>query len=763
VGGKQPPASVSAKAHHAVPVPAGFFAPALVTVISLPLGFLFALGIQGTPLTYVISIVSFGLLTSLDLKTGFSRSTLGFIVTLLTLSYILQNSSLPPGISPSGDFSIILTALPPAIGVFFSTILFTRKQRYRIPKQNILATFGTGVGLVIGASTNPNANLIGSTLLSSSFFILLGLAANSIQMVLLFFLDKFWQTKRFSMAILPPAFFSYNAIIGYTYFTSPSSDHAYVFFSSLAFLPILALAAIGASGLAVRMLKAPTKILSRAVKTPITPITPVTPAVPPKVTVTGDHSLKQGHIETIRIATESEGRPRDMASVKAIIQTPAGRSDSVRLSHDSVGRYNAWYQPAKPGNYNVHITVTSKARQTSNESFSFTVQQSQPQQAPHPQPPAGQAHPISPPAPIQHPQPPPPPKPQASPVLQPPSILSTRQGLPTLNSWDPKLWVNAEIHGYRIKEHVATGATGYVLRATFGQAGTEMALKIPILKTSSGTTALEETMSEATRLLELSGQSKYVVQIRGILVDRLNVQEIVKGDTALYYRSPPAIVMEYMRGGTAKKLIEDPDYEPLYYSEKWGGIVVLLGQMMAMALDMIHKAGFVHLDVKPQNVLFNSKPPSIGQEMLDQMLSGALLPKLADLGSAVRTGGKVTQFTSEYAPGEQVLGSGAAASMDVYALGSSLYTMMTRTPVHSSKLIEAMNNVTTNPNSNKQANELRSIWDSFNPDFARIDPKFSAAVGVLKEMLAMDPRRRPEAGSIASSLQKLVDKHGLPM
>src|SRR5438309_2367759 len=142
------------------------------------------------------------------------------------------------------------------------------------------------------------------------------------------------------------------------------------------------------------------------------------------------------------------------------------------------------------------------------------------------------------------------------------------------------------------------------------------------------------------------------VQIRGVLVDRLNVQEIVKGNIALYYRSPPAIVMDFMKGGTAKKLIEDPAYEPLYYSEKWGGIVVMLGQMMAQALDMVHKAGFVHLDVKPQNVLFTSKPPLTGQDMLEQMVAGSLVPKLADLGSAVKSGGKVIQFTSEYAPGE---------------------------------------------------------------------------------------------------------------
>jgi hypothetical protein len=770
VGGKQPQASVLAKPHHGLPAPTGFFAPSLVTVLSLPLGFAFALGFQGDTLTYAITVVSFGLLTALDLKTGFLRSVLGFGATLLTLSYILQNSAFSSQISPSGGFSFLFVALPPAAGVFFSTILFSRRERYRVPKQMILATLATGVGLIVGASRSSGSNLIGSSLISASVFIGLGLAANSLQMGLLFFLDKFWQTRRFSMAVMPPAFFSYNAVIGYLYITSPSPGLAYIFFSSLGFLPILAVAGIVASGLAVRMLGAPVpaKISSGPAKIS-------TPSVaPPKVRVSGDHSIKLGHVETIKIATESEGKPRDMATIDASIQTPAGKRDQLRLSHVSVGRYNAAYAPGKPGNYNAHIVVTSKTHQTSKESFSFSVQ---PQPVVHPPSPGARPSPsVSHSPPVSRPAPPPPipvQRPSPPPVVSLPPLPSAplpKTGLPSLDKWDPRVWVNQEIHGYRVIEHVATGATGYVLGATFGQAATEMALKIPILKMTSrvravneptaGTITLNETMSEATRLLELSGQSKYVVQIRGVLVDRLNVQEIVKGNTALYYRSPPAIVMDFLKGGTAKKLIEDPQYEPLYYSEKWGGIVVMLGQMMAQALDMIHKAGFVHLDVKPQNVLFTSKPPLTGQDMLDQMVAGSLVPKLADLGSAVKNEGKVVQFTSEYAPGEQVLGEEADPSMDVYALGATLYTMLTRTPVHSNTLIEAMNNLSNNPSSNKAASDLESAWDSFSPDLSKIDPKFSAITPVLKDMLAKDPQRRPDAEKVVNSLQKLVDKHG---
>jgi len=188
--------------------------------------------------------------------------------------------------------------------------------------------------------------------------------------------------------------------------------------------------------------------------------------------------------------------------------------------------------------------------------------------------------------------------------------------------------------------------------------------------------------------------------------------------------------------------------------------VMLVGHMIATALETIHKDGFVHLDVKPQNILFNLKPPVTGQEMMSQLLSGALLPKLADLGSAVKTGGKVRQFTSEYAPGEQVLGIGARSSMDIYALGATIYTMLSKTPVNSRKLIDRMNDMIRDPGSGKTADAVRSAWNSFAPDFTRIDPKFSSIIPVLKEMLAKDPENRPPAAAVASSLRNLADKQG---
>src|SRR5260370_32707030 len=116
-------------------------------------------------------------------------------------------------------------------------------------------------------------------------------------------------------------------------------------------------------------------------------------------------------------------------------------------------------------------------------------------------------------------------------------------------------------------------------------------------------------------------------------------------------------------------------------------MVMMIGCMTSTGLEMNHNEGCVQLDVKPQNILFNLRPPATGQEMREQMKSGTLVPKLADLGSVVRIGGKVGQFTSEYAPCEQVLGDSTASSMDIYALGATIYNMLTKIPVNSKKLI----------------------------------------------------------------------------
>src|SRR2546427_1771199 len=733
--------SVLQPSHYKLSLRPDYFAPALA---ALPVGFLLASGIRGDPYFLVLSVVVLGILTSLDTRSGPLKTALGFLISILGLIYAVEASSIGSSLSLSAYPSLILVSLPPALGVVISALLFSSKTRFRIPKENILASLAASIGLGLAStSVTPALDVV---LLRSLVFVPLALAGNSAQMGILHILEKFLRAKKSALVMMPSLFFSLNSLTVLAYFVSQDPNLEYTFLSSLVYVPLLAVIGSVTAGLAGRI--QPKPLIGPKPQTGPRPLTS-----PPVIAIAGDRLIKQGYMETIRITTNTSGRPTDVTNINATLTIPTGKREPLKLPHNSAGKYTVSYLPRQSGTYTLQVAAAAK-NLSSTETFSFTVQS-----------------PPAPPSPPKHVTPPPqsqpsinlPSPPRAlppTPVQHPKqSPTPTPIGISRLDDWDPRAWVNQDVNGYIVKERTATGATVYVLRASFGTAGSEMALKIPILKTTTGAAALNETMAEATTLLELSGQSKHVVQIKGILVDRMNIQEIMKGDTGLYLHSPPTIVMEYMRGGNAKRLVEDPSYDALYYSEKWAAVVMLMGQMISTALETIHGAGFVHLDVKPQNILFTATPPPTGQDTLEQMVSGKISPKLADLGSAVRTGGKVVQFTSEYAPVEQVLGSGADPSMDIYALGATLYSMLTKTPVHSKRLIEAMNNMISNPESNRAGDELRSLWKSFNPDFTRIDSKFSSIVPVLAEMMAKEARRRPAAREVSSSLKNVAGKY----
>ena len=84
----------------------------------------------------------------------------------------------------------------------------------------------------------------------------------------------------------------------------------------------------------------------------------------------------------------------------------------------------------------------------------------------------------------------------------------------------------------------------------------------------------------------------------------------------------------------------------------------------------MHGKGYVHSDVKPQNILLSKKPKDPSD-----LLSVDF--KLGDLGSAVRAGKPVIQATVEYYPLEIFIDV-TRPSIDVFALGIILYRPLTR-------------------------------------------------------------------------------------
>jgi serine/threonine-protein kinase len=131
----------------------------------------------------------------------------------------------------------------------------------------------------------------------------------------------------------------------------------------------------------------------------------------------------------------------------------------------------------------------------------------------------------------------------------------------------------------------------------------------------------------------------------------------------------PYVVMEYVRGRTLREVLEDR--RRLDPAES----LAVLEQMLA-ALAVAHRAGLVHRDVKPENVLV-APPPNGSGDLVDSVV------KVADFGLAhpvevgQRGGGGQLLATAEYVAPELVADGRADPRADVYSTGICLFEMLT--------------------------------------------------------------------------------------
>lgn len=109
------------------------------------------------------------------------------------------------------------------------------------------------------------------------------------------------------------------------------------------------------------------------------------------------------------------------------------------------------------------------------------------------------------------------------------------------------------------------------------------------------------------------------------------------------------LVLEYLSAGSLEAAITRRDSAVLWPIERWL-------EPLAAAVARLHRAGIVHADLKPANVLFRSPDE----------------PLLADLGNAVTIGSVWPWGTPGYVSPERAAGAAATASDDVFGLGRTL-------------------------------------------------------------------------------------------
>jgi serine/threonine protein kinase len=143
--------------------------------------------------------------------------------------------------------------------------------------------------------------------------------------------------------------------------------------------------------------------------------------------------------------------------------------------------------------------------------------------------------------------------------------------------------------------------------------------------------------------------------ITGRLSGHPNIVHILDSGTTATGR--PYLLMDYFERGSLGQLIRTKGPLPLED-------VLRLGVKLAGALESAHRAGVLHRDVKPENVLLSRYEPALADFGIAGLAAGS--------GSSIT----VRALTPVHAPPELLDGKPASAASDVYSLGSTLYTAL---------------------------------------------------------------------------------------
>jgi tetratricopeptide (TPR) repeat protein len=270
-----------------------------------------------------------------------------------------------------------------------------------------------------------------------------------------------------------------------------------------------------------------------------------------------------------------------------------------------------------------------------------------------------------------------------------------------------------------VEREVGRGGAGIVYRARDEQTGGAIALKVIAVP---GVDAGEEARFRREGRV-LAGLSHPGI-VRVVAFGQLDEGE-------------PYVAMEWLEG---EDVAQRQRRAPLPLAA-----CVLVAADVADALAAAHAAGIVHRDVKPSNVILATS----GAEE-----DGAYRVKLVDFGVAAAQDGKLTRTgaivgTPAYMAPEQARGDPEVdARADLYALGATLFEMITGRPPHVGPTpIAILARLVTTP-----APRLAEVFDDAPP---KLDE-------VLAQMLATSPKERPaSAAAVASTLRAIAADLGV--
>ncbi|HWE81355.1 MAG TPA: protein kinase, partial [Gaiellaceae bacterium] len=196
---------------------------------------------------------------------------------------------------------------------------------------------------------------------------------------------------------------------------------------------------------------------------------------------------------------------------------------------------------------------------------------------------------------------------------------------------------------YELEELVGAGGMSSVYRAHDRVLERDVALKV-----------LHERLNVEQDVVDRFGREAK-------LVAGLSHQNIVAVIDRGEHAGRPFIVLEFIPGENLKQLVARTGPLPVERALE-------LGIEVARGLSFAHQKGFVHRDVKPQNVLLNGKGEA---KVADFGIARPLETNEAETATGTVLG------TCDYISPEQAQGRRVDEQTDVYSLGIVLYELLT--------------------------------------------------------------------------------------
>ncbi|MCX4470969.1 Stk1 family PASTA domain-containing Ser/Thr kinase [Micromonospora sp. NBC_01655] len=281
---------------------------------------------------------------------------------------------------------------------------------------------------------------------------------------------------------------------------------------------------------------------------------------------------------------------------------------------------------------------------------------------------------------------------------------------------------------YRIRGRVARGGMATVYTATDERLERTVAVKI-----------IHPTQAAETRARMAGFLERFTDEAKTIA--RLTHPNVVAVYDQGTHAGLPYLVMEYVRGRTLRDVLAER--RRLHPDEA----LAIMEQMLA-AIAAAHRAGLVHRDVKPENVLVAEAPTGGVANLVDSVV------KVADFGLA-----RAVEASAEDEPGNQLMATVAYVApelvtdghsdtrTDVYSAGIVLFEMLTgRVPYDGDRPVDV-------------------AWQHVDRDVPAPSTLVPGLPRALDDLVARATRRAPEArptdaGALLAEVQVARDDLG---